>query len=117
MFKSGMYTNAPVPTQFLSISKKAAYGAKQAMEQGWKFDKTGQVSGALRFATSKVSRGQLGEGIHQVWIKDLVRVGNTKIFFICTSAFGPVEVEAARLLCLRSLPTSCTFSECLEVRC
>ena len=80
MFKSGMYNNVLVPSHFVSCSKKAAYGAKRAMSESWKYDKSKllQLESGTRFASSKVNRGQLGEGLRQEWMNDLVRVCNTK---------------------------------------
>ena len=49
------------------------------------------------FAASKVSRGQLGEGLHQEWMNDLVRVCNTTVMFIGTIGSGPHEVDIAGL--------------------
>ena len=41
------------------------------MVDDWKFDSTERENQGQRFAASKVSRGQLGSGLHQVWMKDL----------------------------------------------
>ena len=99
MFKSGMYNNVLVPSHFVSCSKKAAYGAKRAMSESWKYDKSKllQLESGTRFASSKVNRGQLGEGLRQEWMNDLVRVCNTKVMFICTIGSGPCEVDIAAL--------------------
>ena len=79
--------------------KKAAYGAKRAMSESWKYDKSKllQLESGTRFASSKVNRGQLGEGLHQEWMNDLVRAFNAKVMFICTIGSGPCEVDIAAL--------------------
>ena len=61
-------------------TNKAAYGAKRAMSESWKYDKSKllQLESGTRFASSKANRGQLGEGLHQEWMNDLVCVCNTK---------------------------------------
>ena len=97
MFKSGIYNNVPVPTHFVECSKKAAFGAKRAMSQTWKYDKVLQQESGTRFAASKISRGQLGEGLHEEWMKDLIRTCNTKVLYICTYGSGPCEVDVAAL--------------------
>ena len=88
-----------VPSHFVSCSKKEAYGANRAMSESWKCDKSKllQLESGTRFASSKVNRGQLGEGLHQEWMNDLVRVCNTKVMFICTIGSGPCEVDIAAL--------------------
>ena len=67
MFKSGTYNNVLVPSHFVSCSKKAAYGAKRAMSESSKYDQSKllQLESGTRFASSKVKRGQLGEGLRQ----------------------------------------------------
>ena len=97
MFKSGMYGNVPVPTQFVQVTKKAAFGAKRAMDVDWKCDKISQPESNTRFASSKVSRGQLGDGLHQEWMKDLVRVCNAKLMYICVYGSASGEIEVASL--------------------
>ena len=97
MFKSGMYNNVPVPSHFVNCSKKAAHGAKRAMSESWRHGKLLQPGWGARFASSKVNRGQLGEGLRQEWMKDLVRVRNTKVMFLCTSGSGLCEVDLAGL--------------------
>ena len=99
MFRSGMHNNVLVPSHFVSCSKqkKAAYGAKLAMSESWAHDKLLQPESGTRFASSKVTRGQLGEGLRQEWMKDLVRVCNTKVMFLCTIGSGPCEVNLAGL--------------------
>ena len=97
MFKSGIYNNVPIPTTFLSVSRKAAFGAKRALDENWKYDKLEQPETGLRFAASKVSRGQLGEPLHECWMKDLVKTCNTKVLYICSFGSGSAEIEAAAL--------------------
>ena len=69
------------------------------MSESWKYDKSKllQLESGTRFASSKVNRGQLGEGLRQEWMNDLVRVCNTKVMFICTIGSGPCEVDIAAL--------------------
>ena len=49
------------------------------------------------FCSFKVNRGQLGEGLRQEWMNDLVRVCNTKVMFIWTIGSGPCEVDLVGL--------------------
>ena len=49
MFKSGIYSSVPVPTHFVSVSRKAAFGAKRALDDNWKHDKIEHPEPGFRF--------------------------------------------------------------------
>ena len=68
-------------TLSVARQKKAAYGAKRAVSDSWKYDKSKllQLESGTRFAASKVNRGQLGEGFHQEWMNGSVRMCNKKV--------------------------------------
>ena len=95
--KAGMYTGVPVPHQFLTISKKAQQQAKRAMSEDWKWDKALNADSNPRFAAAKLTRSQLGTGLHQAWITDLIKTCDTKVLSVCTFASGSAEVEVAAL--------------------
>ena len=60
--KSGLYMDAPLSNEFISISRKVAMNAKRAMETNWAFE---LASGSSVYACqNKVGRGQLGVGLH-----------------------------------------------------
>jgi hypothetical protein len=88
------------------------------MSESWKYDKSKllQLESGARFASPKVIRGQLGEGLRQDWIKDLVCVRSTKVEFICTIGSGPCKVDIAGLNIKTSIVTTnanvkvCTWS-------
>ena len=97
MFKSGIYTAVPLPNKIVNVSQKAAFGAKRAMDEHWKYDKIEQEDTALRYAASKVSRGQLGEPLHECWLKDMVKSCGTKVLLVNAFASGSHEIEAAAI--------------------
>jgi hypothetical protein len=98
MFKSGTFTNVPLPTAFAHVSRKAAQQAKRAMAEGWSHTSVNSGSAdpiSHRYAAAKVSRGQLGEEIHALWIKDLIKHCGTKVLLICDLAHGSAEIQKA----------------------
>ena len=70
MLRSGTYTEVPVSTQFVGVSQKLALQARRAMAEGGSFTNIVQSERCQRFAASKVSRSQLGSGLHETWIRD-----------------------------------------------
>ena len=78
-FRSGSYTGVPVPADFIKVSKKFATQSKRIMAEKGMLDNTSVsvaavgVAGPVRYATSKIARGQLGSGLHQVWMKDIIK--------------------------------------------
>ena len=98
------------------------------MSESWKYDKSKllHLESGTRFVAPKVNRGQLGEGLHQSWMNDLVRVCNTKVMLTCTIGFGPCKVDIAGLNIKASIAATnasvkvCTWSHdprktCAEV--
>ena len=66
MMTSGTYTEVPVATNFMEGSKKLATPARRAMQDDWKYAGADIVDTSQRFAASKVARGQLGPGLHEM---------------------------------------------------
>ena len=60
----------------------------------------------VRYAANKVSRAQLGTGLHEVWINDLIRHCGTKALYICDFAHGAGEVMKAAAKCKVGEPAS-----------
>ena len=60
----------------------------------------------VRYASNKVSRAQLGIGLHEVWINDLIRHCGTKALYICDFAHGAGEVMKAAAKCKVGEPAS-----------
>ena len=83
--------------QLVNVSQKAAVGANRAMAEHWMYDTILQEDTTLRYAASKVSRGQLGEPLHECWLKDMVKSCGTKVLLVNTFASGSHEIEAAAI--------------------
>ena len=95
-FKSGTFTNVPVPTSFETISKKAMQQSKRAMIDGWSFQGPAVAQlGAQRYASAKVGRAQLGQEIHLVWLKDLIQHCGVKVVIVNDFAHGSAEIQKA----------------------
>ena len=107
-FRSGSFTDVPVSTDWVKVSKKFATQSKRIMsEKGMLDDKSisgaavgaAGPSGPVRYAVNKIARGQLGSGLHEVWIKDLIKHCGTKALVICDFAHGVGEVMKAAVNC------------------
>ena len=48
---------------------------------------------------NKVARAQLGTGLHQVWMKDIIKHCGAKALFVCDFAHGVGEVMKAAINC------------------
>ena len=48
---------------------------------------------------NKIARGQLGTGLHQVWMKDIIKHCGAKALFVCDFAHGVGEVMKAAVNC------------------
>ena len=57
------------------------------------------ASGAVRYAANKVARSQMGTGLHQVWMNDLIKHCGAKAVFACEVAHGVGEVMKAAVNC------------------
>ena len=97
MFRFGTYVEVPIATQFVGISKKLAQQARRAMTEGGTFANVVQSERCQRFAASKVSRSPLGSGLHQTWIRDLLKTCTTKALYICDFVHGTGEVAKAAI--------------------
>ena len=67
------------------------------MAEGGSFTNVVQSERCQRFAASKVSRSQLGSGLHETWIRDLLKTCTTKALYICDFAHGTGEVAKAAI--------------------
>ncbi len=52
-----------------------------------------------RFAASKVARAQIGPGLHEVWLKDIIKTCGTKAVYVCDFAQGSAELQKAVVAC------------------
>ena len=50
-----------------------------------------------RYAANKITRAQLGVGLHDVWIRDFIKHCGTKCLFVCDMMHGPGEVMKAAI--------------------
>ena len=53
----------------------------------------------IRYASNKASRAQLGTGLHEVWINDVIQHCGTKALLVCDFAHGVGEVMKAAVNC------------------
>ena len=88
---SGNFSDAPVPQQFARVSKKSSRAAKRAMTEGYSFDTMEEkIAQGQRFAASRVQRGQLGAGVHEMWMKDIIKTCGAKgVFFLIMPTQAP----------------------------
>jgi hypothetical protein len=73
LFRSGTFTDVPVPRDYIAVSKKIATQGRRAMSEGWNFEQNVRQDVSQRFAASKVARAQIGPGLHEVWLKDIIK--------------------------------------------
>jgi hypothetical protein len=97
LFRSGTFTDVPVPRDYLAISKKIANQSRRVMSEGWGFEQNIRQESSGRFASSKVSRAQLGSGLHELWLKDIIKACGTKAIYVCDFAHGSAELQKAVL--------------------
>ncbi len=93
LVRAGVYTQVPKQESFCKVSRKVALQAKQAMANGWCFEEE-QVQ-RLRDVTTKVTRGELGTGLHAHWLRDLVNNCKHKVLLINDFIMGTGEVALA----------------------
>ncbi len=93
LVRCGLYTQVPKQENFCKVSRKVALQAKQAMANGWSFQEE-QVQ-ALRNVSTKVTRGELGTGLHAHWLRDLVKTCNRRVLLINDFIMGSGEVALA----------------------
>ena len=89
--RSGSYRDVPVPANWIKVSRKLAMQSKRAMaEKGILDTHFSADAGAVgvRYALTKVSRAQLGTGLHQVWMNDFIKHSGAKALFVCDFAHG-----------------------------
>ena len=74
--RSGTYTEVPVSSEWIKVSRKLAMQAKRAMgEKGMVDTSTSSAVGGCgnKYGLNKVVRAQLGTGLHETWIRDLIK--------------------------------------------
>ena len=49
----------------------------------------------VKYGLNKVARGQLGTGLHEMWIRDLSKHCGAKALYICDFAHGGGEIMIA----------------------
>ena len=100
--RSGSYTDVPVPAEWIKVSRKFAMQSKRAMgEKGMLDTSDAAAVGAFgsRYALNKIARGQLGTGLHQVWMQDIIKHCGAKALFVCDFAHGVGEIMKAAINC------------------
>ena len=95
MMSSGTYTEVPVTSSFTMVSRKAANQCKRALIESWKYEGASTVDSSQRFAASKISRQQVGVGLHETWLKDIMATCGKKCVYVVNLAHGPGEVGEA----------------------
>ena len=94
-----------MPADFIRVSKKFATQSKRTMAEKGMLDNTSVsvaavgVAGPVKYSTSKIARGQLGSGLHQVWMTDIIKHCGSKVLFVCDFAHGVGEVMKAAIDC------------------
>jgi hypothetical protein len=72
--------------------------AKRIMaERGQMETSTSEAIGScgVKYGMNKVCRGQLGSGLHGMWIRDMIKCCGTKALLICDFAHGAGEIMKA----------------------
>ena len=96
--RPGTYTEVPVPKEWINVSKKHAMQAKRVMsEKGMMHTSIGEAIGAcgVKYGLNKIARGQLGTGLHEMWIRDLCKHCGAKASYMCDFAHGGGEIMKA----------------------
>lgn len=92
----GSYTDVPLPTEWISVSKKLAQQARRAIAERGVFELSESAAAVgARYVGSRISKGQLGVGLHEVWLRDIVKACGTKVLYVCDFAHGAGEVAKA----------------------
>ncbi len=110
--RSGSFLEVPLPlpSEWISVSKKIAIQARRAMADNGQVDlvSTAAVGAGVssRYLANKVSRGQLGTALHEVWIHDLIKACGVKVLYICDFAHGVGEVAKAAVSAKASVQAS-----------
>ena len=91
--RSGMFTNVPTSTSYVSVNKKVAMQAKRAGYEHWKFQCPSISS--PKYCQSKVARGQLGDAFYSHVICDFVKNCSRKVVLINDLVMGCGEVGVA----------------------
>ena len=91
--RSGSYTDVPVPANWIKVTRKLAIQSKRAMAEKGMLDTSISVgANGVRYVFNKVARAQLGTGLHQVWMNDIIKHCGAKALFVCDFAHGVGEV-------------------------
>ena len=101
-FRSGSYTDVPVPADWIPVSRKLAMQSKRTMAEKGRLDTSMSAAvgaAGVRYAGNKVGRAQLGGGLHQCWMNDLIKHCGTKVFYLCDFAHDVGEVMKAAINC------------------
>ena len=99
-FRSGSYTEVPVPTEWINVSRKIALQAKRCMAENGIMDVTTSAAvGAcgVKYGLNKITRAQLGTGVHEMWMKDFIKTCAAKAFFVCDFMHGGGEIMKAAI--------------------
>ena len=83
--RNGAYQEVPVPTAWIRVSKKVAMQTKRNVAENCMMDFSTQAAvGAegVRYSVSKITRAQLGPGLHDVWIRDFIKSCGVECFFL-----------------------------------
>ena len=117
--RSGSYTDVPVPADWIKVSRKLAMQSKRAMAEKGMLDTS--ISAAdvgavgVRYVLNKVARAQLGTGLYQVWMKDIIKHCGAKALFVCDFAHGVGEVMKAAVNCKVAEAATTTWGQSMHV--
>ena len=67
------------------------------MQDDWKYEGADIVDTSQRFAASKVARGQLGPGLHDMWLKDVISTCGDKCVYANHLIHGGGEIGDAAI--------------------
>ena len=116
--RSGSYTDVPVPADWIKVSRKLAMQSKRAMAETkacWTSFSAAVGADGVRYAVNKVARAQLGTGLHQVWMNDIIKHCGAKALFVCDCAHGVGEVMKAAVNCKVAEAATTTWGQSMHV--
>ena len=96
--RHGTYQEVPVPTEYINVTKKVALQVKRKMAEEGMMHLSTTTSPNVRYTANKITRAQLGAGLHDVWIRDLCKTCGVQCLFVNDMMHGPGEVMKAAIV-------------------
>jgi len=94
VMKQTMMTEAPIPSEYVNVSRKIAMNARMKMQDHWEFEVASGTS--VYRCASKVGRGQLGAETHELVLRDLAKNSSRRVLAVndFISASGEIGIAA-----------------------